>query len=312
MKWWVVALFLVACGPRDGRHKPLAGAATEPVGYDKVKPLFAKHCASCHPSRSGPDWLDYTQASAAARSGKLADRVWESRSTARAMPPPSTAEAAAMDEKDRRLIAQWARSGALLNTPGSAAGPAGDSGEVAAQSCFQCHGSTGPGSEPKAARLAGQNEKYLVVELTRFKWRERLDPTGRMNDAARGLSAETIAGLARYFSSLPNEGGAVALAPEKRELFNRGRELAQMYCNTCHMRADFAGRPASDWLPVLRHQSKTYLIDQLLYFKNRERSNSVMYEFVRDLSHGDMEAVTLYYSAGGDGVPVSSSGIKPW
>jgi cytochrome c553 len=205
-----------------------------------------------------------------------------------------------MDEKDRQLINAWIRAGAPITatSPGGG-GPPQTAQQALVQSCLQCHGVDGPGSEaePKIPRLAGQNENYLTWQLKKFKWRERIDPTDKMNEIALSLSNEQIRFVSRYFAS-PDKvwPGKSVIGLENKLLYDRGESLARQLCNSCHMNAAHFGRPAGVWLPVLRGQSKAYLLNQLIYFRLKERPSALMYEMIRDLSDQDLEAVAAYYS----------------
>jgi len=44
----------------------------------------------------------------------------------------------------------------------------------------------------------GQNEKYMIKELRKFKWGDGVDPTQQMNDVAIDLSEEQILARAKY------------------------------------------------------------------------------------------------------------------
>lgn len=296
MKWLALSLIpvLVSCSPPSGPHKPVGVSAKGEVSYEKVRPIFAKYCAGCHPSRSGPDWLDFNQAKNYVLNGRLLQRVVVDRS----MPPPRTAESAAMDDRERQVIAQWVRSGGQEDSRPPLRAPAQNLLSPVLQRCFECHGIGGPGSEtdPKIPRLAGQNESYLILQLNNFKWRERLDPTDRMNEAVVKATDQEIAEMARYFSTRPSIAGHPLATDSDRRIFSVGQKLAQQSCNVCHMN-ERTQRPLSEWTPVLRGQSKQYLINQLLYFRNKERLSPLMHEFSRELTREEIAAVALFYSS---------------
>lgn len=294
----VLALFLLlaACN-RQGPHKPSSPAATGDVSFDAVKAVFTKNCAGCHPSRAAPDWLNYDQAKAYANNGRLVQRVVHDRS----MPPPQTPESASMTESERQLIDRWAKAGAPETARGEPRpGPAQE--PPVAQSCFQCHGAEGAGSEsePKIPRLAGQNEEYLVQQIYRFKWRERVDPTNRMNDVALMMGEEQIRSAANYFAKKPWPRPSRPVTAESARLNERGKLLARISCNVCHASDAAENRPLTPWLPELRGQSQPYLINQMLHFRADERRSPLMHQFARELSNEDIEALAVHYAFGGD------------
>jgi len=78
-----------------------------------------------------------------------------------------------------------------------------DIGRAGATVCAGCHGMDGMSVAPGFPNLAGQDETYLVAQLTAF--RERTRTGGQsvlMYGMAAGLDDEDIANLAAYFASL--------------------------------------------------------------------------------------------------------------
>lgn len=74
--------------------------------------------------------------------------------------------------------------------------------EQYARNCFRCHGNDGHGNA-QMARLAGQQGRYVVSTIKRY----RVDKGPRVNplmaDATRLLSDEDIEALAAYIGSMP-------------------------------------------------------------------------------------------------------------
>lgn len=68
--------------------------------------------------------------------------------------------------------------------------------------CVQCHGPTLMGLQ-HIPRLAGQQRRYLLVQLRGFKAGVRADIDGNMTAAAQGLNESEIQLLADYLSALP-------------------------------------------------------------------------------------------------------------
>jgi cytochrome c553 len=301
---WGGCLLSTGCAPSGGSHKPVTGVggagAAGVVDFQRVRPIFADNCAACHPSRSGPDWLDYTQAQAYAKNGRLLRRAVTDKS----MPPPGSPQAAAISDDERRLIGQWIAAGAPERAGAAVETSTADQTVAAApalvRQCFQCHGPAGPGAEaePKIPRLSGQNKDYLFAQLMAFKWRERIDPSNTMNDIASGLSASELEQTADYFSSQPClSDEPPELDAGRRAIFERGRRLAENRCSSCHMNAEFGNKPAGSRVPLLAGQSEQYLINQTLYFRNRERRNELMNEYTRTLNNDDIAALALYFSS---------------
>lgn len=79
---------------------------------------------------------------------------------------------------------------------------AGDAaaGKAKAATCAGCHGANGISAIPTYPNLAGQNEAYLVAQMTAFKDGSRKNAT--MNAMAAPLSDADIANLAAYYAGL--------------------------------------------------------------------------------------------------------------
>jgi len=102
-----------------------------------------------------------------------------------------------------------ARDGALLASiafclvfaPPSGAG-AGDikAGREKAQACAVCHGLDGLAKIAEAPNLAGQNERYLIEQLSAFKAGDRKNEM--MSIVIEALSSDDIENLAAYYSAI--------------------------------------------------------------------------------------------------------------
>ena len=95
----------------------------------------------------------------------------------------------------------------LLALPASAADEPKGNVEAAKSKvsmCIGCHGIVGyKASYPEVysvPKIAGQNEKYLQAALRAYASGERTHPT--MDAIAKSLSAQDIADIAAYYSSL--------------------------------------------------------------------------------------------------------------
>ena len=88
---------------------------------------------------------------------------------------------------------------------------------LAMQVCSNCHSVDGNSINPNFPKLAGQQEDYLVAQLTYFRSHNRSDPEGSeyMWGIARKLTDEQIKGLATYFSQqkVAVEGRKVTSVP---------------------------------------------------------------------------------------------------
>jgi len=291
--------FITQC---DGAHKPLEAGhvAGGSVSYEQVRPLFAQHCAACHPSRSSPDWLDYAQAKNYVLNGKLLKRIVIEKS----MPPQGSAEAATFGAAERSLIAAWIHVGgpAQSESPSSPSEPEPLAANSLVQRCLGCHGTHGPESEaqPIIPRLNGQNRQYLANQLYKYQWRERVDPSKSMNEIAASLSKEDVQQVSRFFAGLaglaPPE--VAPLSENERFFLERGRALATQYCVSCHMNSEYKNGTPSPALPLLTGQSKKYLLNQLILFRDGERNVPLMNELVKTYTNDDLDALATYFACG--------------
>lgn len=317
--------FLTGCGDSNGPHKPIAmkpetqkekaDTSAPGIGFAQVRGIFARQCSACHPSRNGPDWLDYNQAKRYAENGLLFRRIVSEHS----MPPPRSPQSASITAEERAIIGRWAESGGPMDAPARAPDQkGGQSGPVAttispaetsdpavlpvARQCLQCHGLDGPqaGSRLKIPRLAGQNAKYLYQQLLRFRWRERIDPTNAMNDIAGEpeMTNEAMLKVSEFFAGRPAFGRTeiTDLSESEFSMFLRGEALARDNCVQCHMNPAYPRGTSDPSLPALAGQSQQYLRNQLIYFRDNERQSPLMHEYSRRLTNEEIEELSFYFS----------------
>lgn len=108
-----------------------------------------------------------------------------------------SAPASGADEADPHLLER----GGVLNAIGSP--------EQGLQGCMNCHGPSGAGLPPTYPALAGQNARYLKLQLQLWREGRRAgDPLGVMAGVARRLEERDLEALAAYFASIPVAGNA--------------------------------------------------------------------------------------------------------
>lgn len=76
-----------------------------------------------------------------------------------------------------------------------------EAGKSKAVTCTGCHGPAGISVNPLWPNLAGQQQQYLVKQITDFRDGQRQDPL--MAPLAQGLTDQDIADLAAYYNQLP-------------------------------------------------------------------------------------------------------------
>lgn len=295
-----LTLFLIVSCNGNGRHKPVfengQNVQVLEAGYDNVKPVFAQYCSACHPSRSGPDWLDFNQARKFVANGMLMKRAVVDKS----MPPPGSPQSVLITDEARGKIKKWVSSGGAQGSASqSAPAPNGQKASRLVTTCFQCHGSEPFATlQPKIPRLRGQYKAYLALQLRHFRTWERLDPSETMNDIAYGLTDKEIDEVAGYFSSfftVPKPTDAPKVDAPNEELYKKGEKIATDNCVSCHQNPANSGLPSDEHLPILAGQSKQYLMVQLFRFKRNDSRSALMHRYVKDLQYDDIEALATFF-----------------
>ncbi|MGO9446724.1 MAG: c-type cytochrome [Thiobacillaceae bacterium] len=169
---------------------------------------------------------------------------------------------------------------------------------LALQVCSNCHGVDGNSTSPNFPKLAGQQEDYLVAQLTYFRAHDRSDPAGfeYMWGISKHLTDDQIKGLAEYFSqqkTAPNVAGDPALAATGKAIFDNGiPDRAVSACSGCHGEAALG----NGVFPRLADQHAHYMVRQLhvLVETNQRPAGEIMKPLVHGLTQADMAAVTTY------------------
>jgi cytochrome c553 len=169
---------------------------------------------------------------------------------------------------------------------------------LAMQVCSDCHGMDGNSINPNFPKLAGQQEDYLIAQLTNFRSHNRADPEGfqYMWGIARHLTDEQIKGLAAYFSQqkdAPNAAGDPALTATGKDIFENGIPKEKVAaCAGCHG----ANGMGNGTFPRLAGQHKNYMMKQLYILSQTDErpAGAMMTPLVHGLTSKDMVAVTTY------------------
>lgn len=138
------------------------------------------------------------------------------------------------------------------------------------QHCQSCHqlGATGLAAQ-KIPALAGQQYEYLVKQVVDFLDRERDSSTMHQQLARSGMNnATSIADVVGYVANLPRN-----TMPEKGPgtNLNQGKKIYDGFCVSCHGR-DAEGN-GDLWVPNLRGQHYSYLVDQMRRMARLQRGN---------------------------------------
>lgn len=171
-------------------------------------------------------------------------------------------------------------------------------GQQPYEQCGYCHEYDGNPRMSAYPRIAGQQRNYLVKQLKEFRSGKRESP---MQATAELLSDEDIQIVTHYFSQ--QRVRAPILSPQSlgerkraETLFMQGDELREIpACRNCHG-DDGLG---NNEVPRLALQNEEYLKEQLMQFKQGQRSNdpdAVMRAIAGKLTSLEVEALVKYLS----------------
>jgi cytochrome c553 len=170
-------------------------------------------------------------------------------------------------------------------------------GEAKAQLCQGCHGATGNSTEPLIPKLAGQYGLYIAKELRNYQAGVRTHQI--MNAMATTVNDEDLADISAYFASQKKMSGDTANDnPLGKSLFLKGdRSRGVIGCVNCHGVNGKGRLPGTAMFPVIGGQHKEYLLQQILNFRQNERTNSasgVMNKLTQFLSDEEISALAEY------------------
>lgn len=166
-----------------------------------------------------------------------------------------------------------------------------DAGKNKAQACVACHGANGNSVAPLFPVLAGQNARYIYLQLKDFKEGARKDPA--MTPVAANLSPEDMQDLAAYFADqVPLEIKFKADPARVKLGFAKSEEVL---CTMCHL----GGMKGQNEIPKLAGQHYAYIFKQLADFKARRRTNDAgnMTAVARTLSDEDIVNIAHYIAS---------------
>ena len=184
------------------------------------------------------------------------------------------------------LLLACAPALAQTTTPPPAA--AGGGVETRAQACFACHGQNGNSTNPMYPTLAGQNSRYIYLQLKDFKEGRRKDP--QMTPMAEPLSRDDMLALAEFFSKQKQASSGFKADADK---VAAGRKKSdEVLCPMCHL-GEFVGQ---NEIPRVAGQKYEYVKKQLEDFKARRRTNDAgnMTSVASTLSDADIENLAQY------------------
>lgn len=191
--------------------------------------------------------------------------------------------------------------------PNARAGdPEAGKAKVAASGCAECHGELGISVDPSIPNLAGQNEAYLIKQLSEFRRppsdRRLAKPEARRSDHIMNLKAAhltdtDVADLAAWFATLWCGSSGRETAAERPKVAAR--------CTTCHGPSGMSEE--DEVIPKLAGQKRGYLAKQLHLFRasargtvpdtpRSERFHPLMDTEAVRLADADIDALAGYFA----------------
>ena len=157
------------------------------------------------------------------------------------------------------------------------------------QTCAGCHGTAGASPGSTIPIIGGQHARYLADALRAYRTGEREFYV--MNIIAQAFDDGQIGAISHWFSSQP---WIDSTTPNRASVAATGEPISRGKCAQCH---GLDGR-GGDLGPRIAGQPVSYLDKVIREYKAGKRNNAgaVMMMIARDLSDGDIEALSHYYS----------------
>jgi len=160
--------------------------------------------------------------------------------------------------------------------------------EAKAQTCAACHGPNGNSTDPQYPKLAGQNARYIYLELKDFKEGRRHHP--QMEPMPKSLSTDDMLALADYYSK--QTSAPTGFKADAAKVNAGAKKADEVLCTMCHS-GGFSGQ---NEIPRVAGQHYAYIKKQLNDFKARHRTNDAgnMTSVASTLSEADIENLAQY------------------
>ena len=157
--------------------------------------------------------------------------------------------------------------------------------------CIGCHGENGNASMPNTPSLAGQNARYIYMQLRDFQEGRRHNDM--MSPMTAGLSKADMQELASYFSEQKLTNKSFKADPDK---VKKGIAKAdETLCAMCHL-GEFKGQ---NEIPKVAGQNFDYVVKTLKDFKAKDRNNDAgnMTSVASTLSEEDIDNLAHYIAS---------------
>ena len=166
-----------------------------------------------------------------------------------------------------------------------------EAGRAKSAPCVACHGADGNSIASTIPNLAGQNWRYLYLQLKDFKEGRRTNEL--MTPMAQALSRQDMIDLGNFFAAQKAKPSSFNADEAKIRL---GKAKAdETLCAMCHL-GGFAGQ---NEIPKVAGQQFDYIVVQLRNFKARTRTNDAgnMTSVAQTLSETDIDNLAHYITS---------------
>jgi cytochrome c553 len=183
---------------------------------------------------------------------------------------------------------------ALRNKPGDPV-----AGREKSQLCQGCHGEVGISANPEFPKLAGQFSNYITKQVRNFQSGKRSNQI--MSAMAATINEDDLADVAAYFASQDRmNGNGLTENTSGRKLFSKSdTSPLGLACINCHGEKGQGLEPKISVFPIIGGQHKDYIRQQLINFRDGDRTNSpngMMNKMASSLSDAQIEALAEYIS----------------
>jgi len=163
-----------------------------------------------------------------------------------------------------------------------------EAGRSKVQVCAACHGADGNAVSGLFPNLAGQNWRYIYIQLKDFQEGRRSDPV--MSAMVASLSRQDMIDIGNFYAAQKARPSTYAVDENKAK---RGKAKAdETLCAMCHL-GEFIGQ---NEIPRVAGQQFDYVVKQLREFKARTRTNDAgnMTSVAQTLNETDIENLAHY------------------
>ena len=158
----------------------------------------------------------------------------------------------------------------------------------APEACAACHGIDGNSPAGIFPNLAGQNARYLYLQLKDFKEGRRKDPM--MSPMVASLEKKDMLALAQYFSEKKLK--PISFTADNAKAAAGKKVADDALCPMCHL-GGFVGQ---NEIPRVAGQQPDYVMKQLKDFRAKNRTNDAgsMTAYAGNLKDEEIENLVHY------------------